>query len=102
MGSRLELHEKLVEILGTRFVFFQPPSSIKLTYPCIIYKRDNENLVYANDDRYLGTKRYLITIVDQNPDSTIPDRLSTFFRYCSFTNHYIVDNLNHNIYTLFY
>ena len=34
----LNLHDEFIQILGTQNVYFQPPASTKLKYPCIIYK----------------------------------------------------------------
>lgn len=99
--DRLTLHDELKAVLGSSKVYFQLPASLKLEYPCIIYKRDADNPFYADDKRYLGMKRYLITVVDKDPDSIIPDKMLQF-PYCSFTSHYTVDNLNHDVYSLYY
>lgn len=99
--DRLTLHNELITILGSNKVYFQPPSTIKMDYPCIIYKKDADNPTYANDKRYLGMKRYLVTVVDRNPDSLIPDKVVQL-PYCAFVNHLTVDNLNHDIYALYY
>ena len=37
MGTRLELQNKLEELLGSRHVYFQPPESVKMEYPAIKY-----------------------------------------------------------------
>ena len=71
MRSRLRLHEELVNILGSRYVYFQPPESIKLNYPCIIYERYDISNTFADDDVYLDPRQYRITVVDKNPDSEI-------------------------------
>jgi len=99
--DRLSLHNKLKEILGSNNVYFQPPSSIRLNYPCIIYKQDAYGTFYANDKKYYGMKRYLITVVDANPDSSIPDKVLKM-QYCGFLNNLAVDGLNHTIYSLYY
>ena len=39
MGNRLELHEILVDALGSRNVYYQPPENIKITYPAIVYSK---------------------------------------------------------------
>ena len=49
MASRLELHEEFCNILGSRSVYFQPPASIKLNYPCIVYSISSVNKQDAND-----------------------------------------------------
>lgn len=99
--DRLSLHDKLKTVLGSSNVYFQPPSTLTMKYPCIIYKIDDMEGVHANDRRYLGTKRYLVTIVDRNPDTLIPDKLLEL-PYCAFENHFVVDNLNHYICSLYY
>ena len=99
--NRLSLHSLLVTLLGSSKVYFQPPSTVKLEYPCIIYKLDEVEAIHADDKRYLNTKRYLITTIDKNPDTLIPDKLLEL-RYCSFDSHFIVDNLNHYICSLYY
>lgn len=101
MGKRLDLHKKLKEVLGSNSVFFQPPSTVKMSYPCIIYKIDASSEKFADNILYHNMRRYLVTIVDQDPDSNIPNKLLDF-RYCSFVNHITVDNLNHFIYSLYF
>ena len=52
MNSRLKLHNILVEILGSGNVYFQPPESITLKYPCIIYGRVGIDAVHADNKLY--------------------------------------------------
>ena len=99
--DRLSLHNLLTTVLGSSNVYFQPPSSITLKYPCIVYKLDDVKGVHANDKRYLGTKRYLITVVDKNPDTLIPDKILAM-TYSEFEDHFVVDNLNHYVCSLYY
>ncbi len=101
MASRLELHEKLVEVLGSRYVYFQPPESIKMKYPAIVYERSDIPNKFANDDVYLQTVKYKVTIVDRDPDSEIVSRMSKF-KTARFDRHYIVDGLNHDTFTIYY
>ena len=101
MRSRLTLHEELVQILGSRYVYFQPPESIKMTYPCIIYERYDINNIHADDDIYLDPRQYRITVVDPNPDSEIVERMAKF-RSARFVRHMVVDNLNHDTFTIYY
>ena len=37
MNRRLELQEKLEQLVGNSNVYFQPPASVMLSYPCVIY-----------------------------------------------------------------
>lgn len=101
MRSRLTLHEELVNILGSRYVYFQPPESIKLTYPCIIYERYDIDNIFADDDVYLNPRQYRVTVIDKNPDSEIVDRMS-LFKTARFIRHSVVDNLNHDTFNIYY
>lgn len=105
-GNRLDLHNILVELLGTTGkgssrVYFQPPATIKMEYPCIIYKRDNRKNFFSDDHLYLGMNRYSVIIVDKNPDSSIHEKILAL-RYCSFSTHFVADGLNHDVYTIYY
>lgn len=99
MKTRLELHETLCDVLGSRNVYFQPPESIKMKYPAIVYSRSDISPTYADDTTYLTSKEYLITVIDKDPDSEIPDKLSKL-PLCRFDRHYTADNLNHDVFTI--
>lgn len=101
MASRLKLHEILCEKLGTRNVYFQPPASVNLKFPCIIYEKSNVNSIIADDTNYISKKQYTVTVIDKNPDSEIPDRIEEL-PYCSFERHFVNDNLNHDVYKIYY
>ena len=100
MGRRLELHAMLKTVPGVAEVYFQPPAS-GLKYPCILYTRDRASEYYANNLKYLRYKGYQITVMDFDPDSSIPDAVSDLPK-CSFVRHFVADRLNHDIFTIFY
>jgi hypothetical protein len=102
MASRLNLHEELCEILGTRNVYFQPPESIKLVYPCIVYTRSGIYSRKADSLQYNKTGIYTITTIDRDPDSELPEKILEHFQMCSFDRGFASDNLNHNVLTLYY
>lgn len=101
MSRRLELHQILVDILGSSNVYFQPPASVQMKYPCIIYGRIGLEPKYANNRLYMHKKRYQVTVVDKNPDSIIPGKVLKL-PLCKFDRHYNKDNLNHDVYTLYF
>lgn len=67
---RLDLN-KLLNTLGASKVYFQPPETTKLIYPCIIYGIEGELPNYADNARYISHTRYTVTVIDSNPDSEI-------------------------------
>lgn len=100
-NRREELHEILCDILGSKNVYFQPPSTILMKYPCIVYKLSYVNTEYADDIPYRKKKRYDITIIDRDPDSEIPDKVSDL-PFCAFDRNFTSDGLHHNVYRLYF
>lgn len=100
-NRRLELHEKLCTILGSRNVYYQPPETVKMKYPAIVYGLSGILKKYANDRVYNSKRQYSVIIIDKNPDSDIVDRMEQQI-LCSFDRHYEADNLNHDVFTVFY
>jgi len=101
MGTRLQLQTLLEAVLGSRNVYFQPPETVKLIYPCIIYSRSSANSTFANDGLYGNHTGYKIIVVDKNPDSLIPGKVA-LIPMCKFETHYTRDNLNHDVYNIYY
>lgn len=101
MGTRLELQTKLEELLGLKHVYYQPPSTVKIEYPAIIYSKGRIDKDHANDKAYRFKTRYEIIVVDRHPDNSVIQKL-LFLPYCSYDRHYISDNLNHDSLTLYY
>ena len=100
--NRLKLHEKLCEILGSRNVYFQPPASVKMQYPAIVYNLKDIDPKYANNLVYTRFFCYAITVIDRNPDSEIVDEISQL-PMCSMDRpSYASDGLNHFVFTLYY
>ena len=101
MAPRLELQSILSNILGSNQVYFQPPPTVQMTYPCIVYKRDFELPRFADDKPYKHDKRYLVTVIDRNPDSGIPDKIAAL-PLCVYDRFYTADDLNHDVFKLFF
>lgn len=102
MDNRLKLQEKLESIIGNKNVYFQPPSSFQLSYPCIIYKIGNGKAMYANNMVYNYTHKYDITFISKTPTNSIIDKFLNKFQMCSINTTYISDNLNHYSFTLYF
>lgn len=103
--NRQDLQEKLLDIMSHNgiqgHVYFQQPASVILEYPAILYRRSAIQNDYADDKKYNGRIRYELTIVDYSPDSEIiKDILS--LPYCSHDRSYASENLNHDVFTLYY
>lgn len=101
MDRRMELHQKLVNILGSTNVYFQPPETIKLAYPCIIYERSDISQKYADNRSYFGMIRYSVILITRSPESDLVKSILEL-PYCSYDRYYAADSLNHDTFTLFY
>lgn len=101
MAPRPELHIMLETLLGTSQVYFQPPPSIDMQYPAIVYHLDDVDTEYANDFPYRREKRYQVTVIDRDPDSPIPDKVGAL-QMCAFNRFFTADGLNHFVFQLFF
>jgi hypothetical protein len=101
MATRLELQTKLEELLGSRNVYYQPPASNRMEYPAIKYSKSDIRSRFANGSAYSLLNCYEIIVIDRKPDNAVINKLLNL-PYCSFDRHYISDNLNHDILTLYY
>ena len=101
MATRLSLQILLESLLGSSNVYFQPPETVKLLYPCIVYERSLIRTDFANNKPYAHKKRYTITVIDKNPDSSILEKISNLVM-CSHDRHFTASNLNHDVYNIFF
>lgn len=101
MGTRLQLQAKLEELLGSPNVYFQPPATVSMNYPAIVYKRDFAESQFADNNPYRTDKRYQLTVIDKNPDSVIPDKVR-WLPMCVFERHFTSAGLNHDIFNLYF
>lgn len=104
---RLKLHEILCSALGDEHCYFQPPESVKLSYPCIIYKYDNNVVFRADDAPYLVIDTYVATFITRNPEDPVIDKLSwlpnteegkSIELQIRFDRYFVADNLHHYSY----
>lgn len=100
MRTRLDLQKTLVDALGSKHVYYQPPESVKLIYPCIIYDEVKGASTRADNGLYIYRKAYSILVVDKNPDSELPDKIRVL-PLCDTGNPYKADNLYHWPFTIY-
>lgn len=98
---RTDLHTILVDILGSEHVYFQPPATLEMQYPCIVYKRDDAEETFANNSLYHRLKRYLVTYIDRDPDSEIPDNIAQL-PLTRMSRFFVADNLNHDVFNVYF
>ncbi len=99
--TRVELDRILRTTLGTTNVYFDPPESFKLKYPCIVYSLEGHNEVFADDSRYYNMKRYLINYITRDADDPMADTLDEL-KYCRLSRAYMADGLFHYAYEIYF
>lgn len=101
MATRLDLQTLLEDILQSRNVYYQPPESVKMQYDAIRYSRTNIENTFANDSVYKQDNAYEIIVIYRDPDSELPMKISRLPK-CRHDRHYTADNLNHDVFTLYW
>ena len=99
---RLRLHNELVELLGSNHVYFQEPGKERMHYPCIIYHTSIGRSVNADNKVYIYTDSYDVLVIDEDPDSEIPDKVLKHFSMIRKERPYMADGLHHTPFVLFY
>ena len=99
--SRKALGKVLLDILGNQNVYYQPPESIKLKYPCIVYSRNRIDQRHADDLVYGLDYSYTVTLIDTNPDSSVSIALANLPK-CKFDRIFKTSGLYHTVFTIYY
>lgn len=109
MGTRHKLHAELKQLLGTSELtgdaarcYFQPPESIKMSYPCFVYDRARSDNIRADNLIYRRVHHYELTYLTHDPDDPMIDGLEDHFKMCRFSRHNRAKGLNHYHYDLYY
>lgn len=100
MESNQNLQTKFEDILGSRNVYFQPPASVKLQFPAIIFRRKSIEPTYASNGSYIPFPSCEVILIDKNPNSEFIEKILAL-PYCRHDRHYTADNLNHDVFTIY-
>jgi hypothetical protein len=99
VGTRLEFQTLLEGLCDN--VYFQPPANVTMRYPAIVYNLDYQKVLAADNVPYLRANRYQVTVIDRDPDSPIPDKVAGL-PMTTYVRHFTADQLNHNIYDVYF
>lgn len=101
MVRRHQLQELLESLLESENVYFQPPNNLQMQFPAIVYERDYSKTEFADNNPYSNRQRYSLTVVDRDADSPLPAKIAAL-PLCSFERHFVVDNLHHDRYNIYF
>lgn len=109
------LIQELRDLLGTDEVYFQPsydagidegtPYIITgINYPCFIITRTTAYQPVANDRNYLFRPGYQVTYINNDEPDPIDmiEKVMTHFGHCHYQNHFVKDNLHHDVFLIYY
>ena len=97
--NREELHDLLVDILGSNHVYYDPPESVKIRYPAIVYHMNHISNRYANSRIYNNTFTFTATLIDEDPESEIVEKMLSI-PYCKHNQHYQSNGMTHDVFTI--
>lgn len=101
MASRLDLQNKLEELLGSRNVYYQPPASLKMKYPAIRYNKSDIESRHADNAKYSNFTRYELIVIDNYPDNKVINKILEL-PLTSYERHYTSDNLHHDVINIYF
>lgn len=102
MDRRPQLHQLLKSLFnGTPHVYHNPPASVKMEFPCIVYKVSGFPDEHADNIRYFEHREWDLTVIDPDPDSLLREKVAKL-KWCRFVRPYVADNLNHFVFNLHY
>lgn len=99
--DRLLLQSDLTEILGSEFVYFQPPANISMQYPCIVYTWDDVKALKANNGKYKTDRRYQLIHISQKSEDPVVAALEAL-PYTKFRRRYTEGNLHHTVFDIYF
>jgi len=84
-----------------KHVYYQPPASKKLMYPCVVYRLDDMPSMYANNLPYRWDHVYQLTVIDRDPESVVREKMAEL-PTARFKRSFVSDNLNHYVFSIYY
>lgn len=98
-ARRLKLHELLKSFLGSNRVYYQPPSNIKLEYPCIVYSLRDIDGKRADNSRYIENAIFDVSYIHVGVDDNVVGDLARL-PYVIYDRHYVSENLSHDTFII--
>lgn len=101
MDKRMQLQSELERLVGFN-VYFQPPATVQLKYPCVIYNLSSGNATYADNSVHTYTNRFELIFIYRKQNMEIVETVLRTFPMCTVSRVYIADNLYHYVFNLYY
>lgn len=99
MGSQEQL-QSILELIADN-VYFQPPPNVQMEYPAIVYERGRAETAFADNDPYRVVKQYQLMLISRNPNESAWNAIAAL-RMCEHERFYVADNLNHDVFNIYF
>lgn len=99
-----DIRDILYTIHDTKNVYYNPPSSIQMKFPCFRFEMNNTDIKYADNVSYMRTKRWTITYISRDVEDIDPviKEMLDAFKYCTQETQFKSDNLQHVVFNLYF
>lgn len=98
---RLTVHDELVHLSNySNRVYYNPPESFKMQYPCIVYNLANYGAQHADNLPYYRYDTYTVTHIYQKEAQSSLSRKMAETKGFSFDRNFYVDGLYHDVFTM--
>lgn len=101
MDRRLLFQAVLESLKVGMKVYFQPPSDITMTYPCIVYEHNPGSTKFANNRPYTYEQQYEVKLISRVPEPDLFQKLA-FLPKSLHARSYVTDNLNHSVFSIYF
>lgn len=103
MNSSHDLRARIIEVTGYKTVYTQPPSGEKMTYPCVLIRREAADVKRADNKAYNILFRYTVTRISKNDDdgAFVAECLNNFPN-CYYDRSYVTEGLYHDVLYIYY
>ena len=86
---------------ASKHVYYQPPASMKLNYPCVVYRLEDMPIIHANNLPYHWDHAYQMTVIDRDPESKVREKMAEL-PTCRFVRSFVSENLNHYVFRIYH
>lgn len=102
MASWSDLRAELIRVSGMENVYYQPPSNVRMKFPCIRFKLEQVDVKYASNSVYMFKNKYQFTYISNVVSDDLIQTFVSSLRYCTFDRSYVSDNLYHYTFEIYY
>lgn len=99
-----QLRDQLYLVNNTKNVYYNPPSSIRMNFPCFRFELNNIDVKHADNKAYARKPRWAVTYISRNLEDieVVSKQMLDIFPYCNFDTSFRADNLEHAVFNLYF